>query len=176
MVDEMCRNAEVLSASALSADRLIVEQHVDGEEYAADVFLDANGDPVLTSTYRHPMPANPAYLHMVYYSSRAVMDLVAPQAMEVFRALNDELGATNLAMHSEFRLEEGRLIPIEINSMHFGGMGLGNMASVSYPASPRRGVRNAARRKERDVSPHSMEHQRLFTVRLRVSHRRKWVR
>jgi hypothetical protein len=128
IIAEMERNAAVLSETALSTERLVVEQYITGEEYAADVFFDPNGDPVLTSAYHHPMPANPAYLHMLYYASPRVWELVAPQAAEFFVALNQRLGVTNLAMHAEFRMHRGRLVPIEINALRFGGMGLGHMS------------------------------------------------
>ena len=138
IVAEMERNAAVLSQTALSSERLVVEQYITGEEYAADVFFDQDGEPVLTSTYHHPMPANPAYLHMLYYTSPRVWDLVAPQATDFFRALNTRLGVTNVAMHAEFRLHQGQLVPIEINALRFGGMGLGNMAHYALGINPYR--------------------------------------
>lgn len=138
IVAEMERNAAVLSATALSGERLIVEQYIHGEEYAADVFFDPDGRPVLTSTYHHPMPANPAYLHMLYYTSPRIWDLVAPQAEAFFAALNERLGVTNLAMHAEFRMERGRLVPIEINALRFGGMGLGHMIHHGLGINPYR--------------------------------------
>jgi hypothetical protein len=138
IVAEIERNAAVLSPRAFSSERLVVEQCITGEEYAADVFFDQNGDPVLTGTYHHPMPANPAYLHMLYYTSPRVWDLIAPQAAEFFTALNKRLGVTNLAMHAEFRLQRGRLTPIEINALRFGGMGLGHMVHHVLGINPYR--------------------------------------
>ena len=138
IVAEMERNAVVLSETALASDRLVVEQHIEGEEYAADVFFDSTGHPVLLCTYHHPMPANPSYLHMVYYASPRVWALVAPQATEFFTALNEHLGIANLAMHAEFRLQRGRLVPIEINALRFGGMGLGNMIHHGLGINPYR--------------------------------------
>lgn len=138
IVAEMERNTAVLSATALAGDRLVVEQHIEGEEYAADVFFDPDGVPVLMCTYHHPMPENPAYLHMAYYTSARVWDLVAPQANEFFTALNERLGVTNLAMHAEFRMQRGRLVPIEINALRFGGMGLGNMIAHGLGINPYR--------------------------------------
>jgi hypothetical protein len=138
IVGEMERNAAVLSETALSSERLVVEQYIEGEEYAADVFFDSEANPVILSTYHHPMPANPAYLHMVYYISTRVWDLVAPQAASFFTALNKRLGVTNLAMHAEFRMERGRLVPIEINALRFGGMGLGHMVHHGLGINPYR--------------------------------------
>lgn len=138
LVAEMKENAAVLSETALSAERLIIERYIDGEEYAVDAFFDPHGRPVITSAYHHPMPTNPAYLHMVYYTSGTVMDLVSSQAIDFLTALNDQLGMTNLAVHSEFRLEGDRLMPIEINAMRFGGMGLGNMVFHTAGVNPYR--------------------------------------
>lgn len=52
-------------------------------------------------------------------------------AQEFFRRLNETLQVTNLPIHSEFRLHNGHLMPMEPNSFRFGGMGLGNLG---YPA------------------------------------------
>lgn len=138
MSAEIARNAEVLSETALSGERLVVERYIEGEEYAADAFFDSSGNPVVTSVYHHPMPEDPAYLHMLYSTSRDVMAHVEPQAKRFFAALNESLGVTDIAVHAEFRLEEGRLVPIEINSMRFGGMGLGNMVFHAYGVNPYR--------------------------------------
>ena len=110
---------------------LIVEEYIPGEEYAVDMFYDASGRPVITNAYHHPMPANPAYLHMVYYSSREVVEQVYEPAMEFFTRLNEILQVRNLPIHSEFRRDGGRLVPIELNSLRFGGMGLANLGHVS---------------------------------------------
>ena len=127
---EVAAKVGVLSASALSSDRLVIERYIDGEEYAVDAFFDADGEPVVTGAFHHPMPAIPAYLHMAYVMSAAIHERVAGPAEAFFRTLAARLGGIrNLAMHAEFRMERGRLVPIEINSMRFGGMGLGNMAA-----------------------------------------------
>lgn len=127
---EIAAKVDVLSATALSSDRLVIERHIDGEEYAVDAFFDTEGEPIVTGVFHHPMPANDAYLHMAYVMSAAIHERVADSAAAFFRTLASRLGGVrNLAMHAEFRWENGRLVPIEINSMRFGGMGLGNMAA-----------------------------------------------
>ncbi len=136
MVAEMRRNAAVLSATALSADRLIVEQYIEGDEYAVDAFFDSSGTPVITGAYHHPMPVNPSYLHMIYRTGADVFERVESQARQFFEGLNEVLQITNLAVHSEFRLDGDTLVPIEINSMRFGGMGLGNMAYHTLGIDP----------------------------------------
>jgi hypothetical protein len=125
---EVARGAEVLSASALSGDTLIVEPYIEGEEYAVDAVYTMEGDPIIVGAYRHPMPHNPAYLHVVYHAGADVLSDVYDQALAFYRHLGATLDLHGMAMHGEFRLgPSGQLVPIEVNSMRVGGMGLGNM-------------------------------------------------
>jgi hypothetical protein len=124
---EVLKNSVVLSREALTPDEFLIESYIEGEEYAVDMFYDNQGRPIVTNIYQHPMPANPAYLHMLYYASRETFEKVYGPAKEFFTQLNTLLHVTNLPIHSEFRLQNGRLIPIELNSFRFGGMGLCNL-------------------------------------------------
>jgi hypothetical protein len=133
---ELQKNGAVFSETVLSKDNFIVEQYIDGEEYAVDMFYNANGEPCIINIYHHPMPNNKAYLHMIYYSSKDVFDRIYDKAKAFFIELNKILGVTNFAMHSEFKLNNEGLMPIEINAMRFGGMGLGNLAFYSFDINP----------------------------------------
>ena len=125
---EIARGAEVLSPSALSGDTLILESYIEGEEYAVDAVFTMEGDPIVVGAYRHPMPENSAYLHVVYHAGADVIADVHDQALDFYRYLGAQLDLHGLAMHGEFRLSpSGELLPIEVNSMRVGGMGLGNM-------------------------------------------------
>ena len=107
---------------------IIVESYIEGEEYAVDAVYTMEGDPIVVGAYRHPMPHNPAYLHVVYHAGAEVLADVHDQALAFFRHLGTTLDLHGMAMHGEFRLSpSGQLVPIEVNSMRVGGMGLGNM-------------------------------------------------
>jgi hypothetical protein len=124
---ELARNSAVLSSDVLTPDEFLIESYIEGEEFAVDMFFDSKGNPIITNIYHHPMPGNAAYLHMLYYSSREIFDTVYQPAKEFFEKLNQTLQVTNLPIHSEFRLQRGKLMPIELNAFRFGGMGLGNL-------------------------------------------------
>ncbi|MGD1843016.1 MAG: ATP-grasp domain-containing protein [Thermonemataceae bacterium] len=132
---EIDRNASVLSDSVLSKNKFILEDYIEGEEYAVDIFYDALGEPHVVGIYYHPIPANEAYLHMIYYTNKAIFDKVYDQAKAFFAQLNVKLQLKNTALHAEFKLAQ-TLIPIEINAMRFGGMGLGNMIYYSLNVNP----------------------------------------
>jgi len=133
---ELTKNGKVFSESVLSKDDFMVEQYINGEEYAVDMFYNSKGEPCIINIYHHPMPTNKAYLHMIYYSSKDVFDRVYDKAKAFFVELNKILNVTNFVMHSEFKMDNEDFIPIEINSMRFGGMGLGNLVFHSLKINP----------------------------------------
>ena len=125
---EISANKAVFSDQVLSEDSLILEEYIEGEEYAVDVFFDENGTMSIVNIFHHPMPKNPSYLHMLYYSSAHVHELISPLARNFFNQLGAVLDLSLMPIHSEFRLSNGKLIPIELNPMRFGGMGLSNLS------------------------------------------------
>jgi hypothetical protein len=64
---------------------------------------------------------------MMYNTSKKAFDKIYVQAVAYFRSLNQILKVRNFAIHSEFKEDNGSLVPVEMNTMRFGGMGLGNM-------------------------------------------------
>lgn len=124
---ELDKNRAVFSYNVLTPDEFLIETYLEGEEYAVDMFYDDAGEPIITNIYHHPMPANPAYLHMLYYASRRTFETVYAQAKEFLTQLNSLLHVRNLPIHSEYRMHHGQLVPIELNAFRFGGMGLGNL-------------------------------------------------
>jgi hypothetical protein len=133
---ELAKNGAVLSSEVLTPDEFLIESYVAGEEYAVDMFYDRQQRPIITNIYHHPMPDNPAYLHMLYYTSRRTFEAVYEQAREFFTRLNNVLNVSNLPIHAEFKLQDGRLTPIELNPFRFGGMGLGNLGYHALGLNP----------------------------------------
>lgn len=136
IADEVARHSFVLSDSVLSAETLIVEPFIEGEEYAVDMFYDEAGRPVVTGIYHHPMPHNPAYLHMVYYTARELFSQFYAPLMTFFTTFGQLLRVRSFPIHAEFRLQHGELVPIEFNPLRFGGMGLGNLSYHTLGLNP----------------------------------------
>lgn len=132
---EIQKNSSVLSDNVLSQNDFILEEYISGEEYAVDMFFDENGEPHIVNIYYHPLPKVESYLHMIYYTSKEVFDKIYEKAITFFKKLNKILDVKNFVIHSEFKYEK-ELIPIEINSMRYGGMGLGNMIYHSIGINP----------------------------------------
>ncbi len=127
--------AFLLSKNVLSHSKFILEDYIDGEEYAVDMFFDSKGNPHIVNIYYHPIPKYSEYLHMLYYTNKNIFKKVYDRAMLFFIEINKKLQLKNIMLHSEFKLFK-ELIPIEINPMRYGGMGLGNMIYHSLNINP----------------------------------------
>jgi CRP-like cAMP-binding protein len=133
---EVARNAAVFAPSVLSDADVVVEEFIDGEEYAVDMFFDGAGKPVIVNLYHHPIPENPDYLHALYYTSKPVFDALHDRLIDWFAVLNETLGARDFPIHGEFRLGSKGLVPIELNPLRFGGDGLAELAYHAFGINP----------------------------------------
>jgi len=133
---ELDKNGEVFSEVVLSKNEFILEAFIEGEEYAVDMFYDANGQPQITNIYYHPIPKQEAYLHMVYCVNLPIFQKIYDKAIQFFKQLNELLQVTNFMIHGEFKLDGGKLLPIEMNCMRYGGMGLGNLVYHAFGVNP----------------------------------------
>ncbi|OXB07768.1 ATP-grasp domain-containing protein [Flavobacterium pectinovorum] len=136
--NEIEKNGSIFSENVLTSNEFIIEDFIEGEEYAVDMFYNSEGKPCIVNIYHHPLPKHEHYLHMIYYSSMKTFDEIYPLAKLFFERLNEKISVTDFPMHCEFKLIGNKLIPIEINAMRFGGMGLGNLAYHSFGVNPYR--------------------------------------
>lgn len=134
--EELDKSGAVFSEVVLSKNEFILESFIEGEEYAVDMFYDENGQPNITNIYYHPIPKQAAYLHMIYYTSQAIFQKIYDKAIQFFIQLNEILQVRNFMIHGEFKLHTGTLLPIEMNCMRYGGMGLGNLAYHAFGINP----------------------------------------
>ncbi len=65
----------------MSQSQFILEDFIDGEEYAVDMFFDSKGNPHIINIYYHPIPKYSEYLHMLYYTNKEVFEKVYDKAM-----------------------------------------------------------------------------------------------
>jgi hypothetical protein len=133
---ELRRNVELFSESVLSVEDFIVEEFIEGEEYAVDMFYTSTGKPVIVNLYHHPIPTKREYLDVVYYTSAEIFAWLHDPVVEFFTQLNQTLGARVLPIHAEFKYDQGRLIPIELNPIRYGSDGLHDLAYHAFGLNP----------------------------------------
>ena len=140
LAEEIAQQLQVrtsmFSEQVVAKDRLIVEEFIDGEEYAVDMFFNDEGQPIITNICYHPLPKKLEYLHVVYYTNYDVFHKLYDNLVQFFTELNKTLNARNTPIHGEFKLHKGKLTPVELNPLRFGSDGFADLCFHAFGFNP----------------------------------------
>ena len=100
----------------------IVEECIEGEEYAMDCYFNIDGEPVILSIYHHRFSTGKDVNDRVYTTSQEIIERHLPTMQEFLNTLGAQVNFKNFPFHVEVRIDKnGAIIPIEVNPMRFGG-------------------------------------------------------
>lgn len=133
---ELNENTKYFSDSILSKNELIIEQYIEGEEYAVDMFFNEQKQPEIINIYHHPFPEKNEYFNVLYYTNHQIFDKLYDKIKKIFIELNEHLQISSFPIHAEFKLERGILIPIEMNPLRYGGFGLADLTYHAFGFNP----------------------------------------
>ena len=103
-------------------EKFIIEEYIEGEEYAIDAYFNENGEPIILSILHHIFSSGKDVSDRVYSTSKKIImdNLVKVEAF--LKIIGEKLDLTNFPIHMEIRINDyGNIIPIEINPMRSGG-------------------------------------------------------
>lgn len=120
--------SEILGAKDLyptevfSTVSFIIEQCIEGEEFAFDAYFNAIGEPVILNVFKHIFSSNEDVSDRVYTSSKEIIESNIDQFSAFLEEVGKLSGVKNFPVHVEIRRDQtGAVLPIEINPMRFGG-------------------------------------------------------
>ncbi len=106
----------------LNTREFIIEQLINGEEYAFDAYFDSTGEPVVLSILKHVFSSDADVSDRVYISSKEIIESNLDEFTDFARKIGALAGVKNFPVHIELRRDKnGTLLPIEVNPMRFGG-------------------------------------------------------
>lgn len=106
----------------LDTNTFIIEEYIEGDEFAFDAYYDEFGAPVLLNTFKHYFASQDDVSDRVYYTSKGIVDDNHMVFTNFLTRIGQLAKLKNFPVHVEVRLNnEGQLIPIEINPLRFGG-------------------------------------------------------
>ncbi len=117
----------------LSSSSFIVEEIIQGEEFAIDAYFDKNGIPVILNIFQHPFVSEDDVSDRAYISSGKVIK----ENLATFEKMLGEIGKTldikNFPMHIEvIKTDDSTIVPVEINPMRFAGWCTTDLAYYAY--------------------------------------------
>jgi hypothetical protein len=108
--------------SVLGTSSFIIEQCIDGEEFAVDVYYNAAGEAVVLGILKHVFSSDADVSDRVYVSSKDIIEQNLTEFTEFAEKIGRLAGVKNFPVHIELRRDgDGILLPIEVNPMRFGG-------------------------------------------------------
>lgn len=135
--------SEVQSAASfypeqvLGLERFIAEEIIEGEEFAVDAYFSADGEARVVGIMGHLFAGADDVSDRVYYTTPQIVE----RWREPFEEFLSELGRLadlrDFPVHAEFRVDSaGRIAPIEVNPMRFGGWCAADMEHFAWGINP----------------------------------------
>ena len=101
---EMKEAENIFPKEVLDSNRFLLEELIDGKEYAVDAFFKADGTPEIVNIYEHVFASGKDVSDRLYFTSKKVFDVGYDKFMNVLKDLSKEGKFRNFAMHIEFRI------------------------------------------------------------------------
>ena len=109
-------------ASVMGDEDFIIEQCINGEEFAFDAYINHQGEAVVLSILKHTFASSEDVSDRVYTTSKDIIVSNLAEFTEFTQKIADLAQVKNFPLHIEVRRNSnGHLMPIEVNPMRFGG-------------------------------------------------------
>ncbi len=106
----------------VDTEYFILEDCIEGEEYAMDCYFNNEGEPVILSVLNHRFSTGKDVSDRVYSTSKEIIEKYLPGMEKFLNILGELTHLKNFPFHIEVRIDKnGTIIPIEVNPMRFGG-------------------------------------------------------
>ncbi|TVZ23993.1 ATP-grasp domain-containing protein [Dokdonia sp. Hel_I_63] len=112
----------IFPKNVLDTTYFIIEEFIQGEEFAIDYYHNANGEVVILNILHHLFSSGKDTSDRVYSTSKEIITTHSAAIHEFLSALGQELQLKNFPAHAEIRIDaSGKITPIEVNPLRFGG-------------------------------------------------------
>lgn len=138
IASEILSAKDLYPAEVLNTNSFIIEQCIEGEEFAVDAYFNATGEPVILNIHKHIFSSSEDVSDRVYISSKEIIESNIDQFSVFLEKIGKLAEVTNFPVHVEIRRNpNGSILPIEINPMRFGGWcTTADMAYFAYGFNP----------------------------------------
>ncbi len=115
----------------------LLEQYIEGQEFAVDAYFDKNSRPVILNIYEHIFTGTKDVSDRAYFTSKKVIEKTYDSFEKILEYIGQSTGIKQFPMHIEFRITpENQAIPIEANPLRFAGWCMADMAYYAWGINP----------------------------------------
>lgn len=130
---EIKQAQSMFNENVISSSRFLIEDFVEGEEFAVDAYFDKQGLPVILNIFHHPYLNSKDVRNRIYMTSAGIMIKYMAKFAIILKQIGERIDARNLAVHMELRVTpDEKIIPIEVNPMRFSGWCTTDVANYAW--------------------------------------------
>lgn len=122
IINEVEITKSIYPKEVINLNKFIIEEFIHGEEYAIDCYFNKTGEPVILNILHHIFSSGKDVSDRVYSTSKKIIEKYHTILEDFLKIIGNKLDLKNFPIHMEVRIDkEGKIIPIEINPLRFGG-------------------------------------------------------
>ena len=130
---EMTWAKSLYPQEVVNSSKFIIEELIEGKEFAIDAYYDRNGKAVILNIFEHPFLDAKDVSDRIYIMSEEIMIKYMAKFAQLLRKIGETIDIRNFPMHIEVRVkEDGEIIPIEVNPMRFAGWCTTDVAKYAW--------------------------------------------
>ncbi len=135
---ENAQKDDLYPAEVLDRTSFIIEEVIEGEEFAFDAYFDEKGEPVLLDIYAHLFSSANDVSDRIYITSKEIIEKNLNDFTNWLREVGNLAKMSNFPVHVEIRRTDSKkIVPIEVNPMRFGGWcTTADMTASAYGFNP----------------------------------------
>ncbi len=119
---EIDATKDMYPPEVINTGKWLIEERIDGDEYAVDAYYDKNGEAVVLNIMKHLFSSEDDVDDKVYIMSSDIMRALSEPFGHALTRLGQTLDLRKFPIHVEFRISERYgVIPIEANPSRFAG-------------------------------------------------------
>lgn len=122
--------------NVLSGENFILEEFIEGDEFAVDVYFNSNSKPVILNIFQHPFADKNDVSDRMYVTSSDIISSYLTSFTALFEKIGEYAKLKNFPAHIELRAAGDKVIPIEVNPLRFAGWCLTDIAYYAYGINP----------------------------------------
>lgn len=112
----------VYPKGVLDASTFIIEEYIEGEEFAIDAYFNNEGEVVILNIMHHKFSSGTDVSDRVYSTSQSIIRNYKESVEAFLQTIGEKADLKNFPLHIEVRIDKNGIIkPIEINPLRFGG-------------------------------------------------------
>lgn len=114
--------SDLYPPEVLHTGEFIIEECIEGDEFAIDCYFNKQGQPVVLNIMKHIFSSGKDVNDRVYITSKDIIESFLHSITEFLHEIGKRASLRNFPAHVEVRInDEGVVAPIEVNPLRFGG-------------------------------------------------------